>query len=201
MAPSASSTRQRIVDVSTDLFARHGYNGTGLKAILAASEAPFGSLYHFFPGGKEELGAAAIRESGQRYKRLVEVFFDAEADVAKATGNFFEGAAAMLVATDFADACPIATVALEIASVSEPMRAAAAEAFDSWLDVLVERYRRAGIAPGNARALAIEAFCAIEGAFLLARTKRDVEPMVVAGRAVRENIERALRTRRKRAQT
>jgi TetR/AcrR family transcriptional regulator, lmrAB and yxaGH operons repressor len=188
------TTRQRILDVSTGLFGRQGYSGTGLKAILTASEAPFGSLYHFFPGGKEELGAAAIRQSGEGFKELAEAFFDAEPDVATATWNFFEGAAAMLVATDFADACPIATVALEIASVSEPMRRAADDAFTSWLAVMEERYRAAGIAASEASALAVQAFCAIEGAFLLARTRRDSQPLLIAGRGIRQAIERARTT-------
>lgn len=186
------STRERILDVSTDLFGRHGYSGTGLKAILAASDAPFGSLYHFFPGGKEELGAAAIRQSGAGFKALVESFFDAEAEVATATWNIFDGAAAMLEGTNFADACPIATVALEVASLSELMREASQEAFDSWLTVLEDRYENAGLSHAAARSLAIQAFCAIEGAFLLARTQRNAEPMLIAGRAVRDNISQAL---------
>ena len=52
-------TRERIVTASAELFRHRGYAGTGLKAILTASRAPYGSLYHFFPGGKEELGVAA----------------------------------------------------------------------------------------------------------------------------------------------
>jgi TetR/AcrR family transcriptional regulator, lmrAB and yxaGH operons repressor len=194
VSSATKTTRQRILDVSTGLFGRQGYSGTGLKAILAASEAPFGSLYHFFPGGKDELGAAAIRQSGVGFKELVEAFFDAEPDIATATWNFFEGAAAMLVATDFADACPIATVALEMASVSEPMRQASDHAFTSWLAVLEERYCDAGIVALDASALAVQAFCAIEGAFLLARTRQDSQPLLIAGRGIRQAIERARTT-------
>ena len=75
----------------------------------------------------------------------------------------------MIEATGFADACPIATIALETASTSEPMRRAAAEAFESWLEVLSDRMRQAGIPRGRSRELAVELFCAIEGAFLLSR--------------------------------
>ena len=53
----ASITKDRIIDSSAELFRRQGYTGTGVKQIVAAASAPFGSIYHFFPGGKEELGA------------------------------------------------------------------------------------------------------------------------------------------------
>ena len=59
------TTRERIVDVSADLMRRQGYAATGVKQIVTAAQAPFGSLYHHFPGGKEQLGAEAIRASGR----------------------------------------------------------------------------------------------------------------------------------------
>lgn len=190
--PAEPDTRERILDSCGELFRRQGYAGTGLKAILAASNAPYGSLYHFFPGGKEELGVAALEAGGVTYRELVEAVYGDGIDVVTATENFFEGAAAVVAATDFADACPIATVALEIASTSEPMRAAAADAFESWLTVLEDRIVAAGVARGRARELAVEMFCAIEGAFLLSRTTRSVEPIYVAGRAATAALRAAL---------
>ena len=181
--PTEAGTRERLVDTSGELFSRRGYAGTGLKAILAASHAPYGSLYHFFPGGKEELGVAALRAGGITYRELVEASFAEGFDVVTPTANFFEGAAAVVEMTDYADACPIATVALEVASTSEPMRKAAADAFESWLEVLQDRYTAAGIGPPRRVQLAVELFCSLEGAFLLSRTTRSVEPILIAGRA------------------
>jgi AcrR family transcriptional regulator len=126
-APTEAGTRERLVESSVELFRLRGYTGTGLKAILAASHAPFGSLYHFFPGGKEELGVAALHAGGATYRELVEAVYAEGVDVVTATANFYEGAAAVVEETDFADACPIATVALEVASTSDAMRNAAAE--------------------------------------------------------------------------
>src|SRR6185369_5125914 len=104
--PTEAPTRQRLVESTVELFRRQGYSGTGLKAILAAADAPFGSLYHFFPGGKEELGVAALHAGGATYRELVEAVFAEGIDVATATANFFEGAAAVVEATGYADACP-----------------------------------------------------------------------------------------------
>lgn len=188
-------TRARLLDGATRLFRRQGFAGTGIKAILTEGRAPYGSLYHFFPGGKEELGVAAIVDGGTTYRRLVEAFFGPDDEPVDATRRFFEGAADVLEATDYEDACPIATIALEVASTNEPMRAAAATAFTSWLDVLERRLVDEGVEPTVARDLAVELFCAIEGGFLLARTTRSAEPLRVAGRAAAGAVERALAAR------
>ena len=128
-----NDTRQRLVDASAALLQRQGLTGTGIKQILAEAQAPFSSLYHHFPGGKEELATAAIRASGARYQALVEGVWDEAPDVISSVAAVFEGAAETLEATDFAVACPIATVALEVASTNEPLRLATAEVFDSWI--------------------------------------------------------------------
>lgn len=196
MVPDKSTgegTRQRIVQASAELFRRHGYAGTGLKAIVAASDATYGSVYHFFPGGKEALGVVALQAAGETYRELVEAWFPGGVDVVAATEGFFEGAAAVVEMTDFADACPIATMALEIASTSEPMRQAAADAFESWLALLQVRFVESGMAAGRAREVAVELFCAIEGAFLLSRTIRTIEPIKIAGRACAATVAAACR--------
>ena len=190
------ATRDRIVAASLELMRHNGYAGTGVKAILVASDAPYGSLYHHFPGGKEELGAVTIREGGLAYLALVESFFPAGVDVFDAVGEFFAGAAAFVESTEFVDACPIATIAGEIAGTSEPMRNAAAEAFASWLAVLELRFTEAGIGPDRAHELAVEFFCGIEGAFLLSRTTRDADPIRIAGRSAARALHAELGTRR-----
>lgn len=196
MATPDHSTKQRLVDAGRDLFGRQGYAATGLKGIVGESGAPIGSLYHFFPGGKEELGAEAMAQSGRFFAELVESFFATDDDVATATWRFFEGAAAVVEGSGYADACPIATVAAEVASVSEPMREACAAAFSSWLEILEQHYGAAGIEPHVAHRLAVSAFCAVEGAFLLARTLRSVEPILIAGGDLRAAVAAAISVER-----
>jgi AcrR family transcriptional regulator len=64
------STRDRIVTATAELFRRQGYNGTGLKQVTQAAGAPVGSVYHFFPGGKDELAETVILTSGRVYQEL-----------------------------------------------------------------------------------------------------------------------------------
>jgi AcrR family transcriptional regulator len=176
-------TRERIVDASSELFRRQGYNGTGVKQIVAEAGAPFGSLYHFFPGGKTELGEEVIRSSGALYIQLFATIATQAPDVLTAVGDFFAGAAETLRETDYADACPIATVALEVASTNEPLRQATADVFDSWIAGATEYFAFAGIPRARARELALSMLSLLEGAFLFSRALRSTESMAVAGSA------------------
>ena len=139
-----TDTRERIVSTSAELFARQGYSATGVKQIVTQAQAPFGSLYHFFPGGKEELGAEAIAVSGALYEQLIPAVFDPAPDIVSAVRAFFAGAAAHVHESGYADACPIATVALEVSSASEVMREACAEVFERWIAAGAARFAAGG---------------------------------------------------------
>src|SRR4051812_20041317 len=186
------ATRDRILDSTAELFRRHGYTGTGLKQIVAEANAPFGSIYRHFPGGKEQLGGEVIRRSGRMYFELFELIMDDADDFVSGIGDFFAGAAMTLEATDYADACPIATVALEVASTNEPLRIATAEVFDSWVEGAAARGMAAGIASERARELALLIIAALEGAFVLARAMRTTEPLAVAGATAVAAVREAL---------
>ena len=179
---------------------RQGYASTGVKQIVAEAGAPFGSLYHFFPAGKEQLGAETIRWSGARYAQLIDVFFVDGADPVAATRAFFAAAGETLRETGYADACPIATVALEISSTSEPMREACAEVFESWIGLTQARLVESGLTAAAARALAISILALLEGAFVLARALRSTEPLLAAGEDAAAAVRSALSRRRERAQ-
>jgi AcrR family transcriptional regulator len=187
-----AGTRDRIVDSTSELFRRQGYTGTGVKQIVAEASAPFGSLYHFFPGGKEQLGEEVIRWSGQMYLQLFVTVAGDAPDVATGVEWFFEGAAETLEETGYADACPIATVALEVASTNEPLRRATADVFDSWISAATEWLAAAGIPRERARELSLHMLSALEGAFIFSRALRSTEPMHVAGAAAAAAVREAL---------
>jgi AcrR family transcriptional regulator len=187
------STRERIVETSAELFRRQGYNATGVKQIVTAARAPFGSIYHHFPGGKEQLGAEAIRRSGALYELLIPAVFDPAPDLPTAVRAFFAGAAEHLEQTGYEDACPIATVALEVSSSSETMRAACADVFESWIAAGIPRFSDAGLDEPTSRQLVIGMISALEGAFVLARATRSTQALRVAGELVAGNVQDALR--------
>lgn len=178
-----STTRDRLITASAELFRRQGYNATGVKQIVEAAGAPFGSMYHFFPDGKQELGAETIRWSGAMFGQLIGLFFGPGVEPVAATRAFFDGAADTVRDSDYADACPIATVALEVASTSEPLRIATADVFESWLSTLDGHLIAAGLTPAGARRVSVALFSLLEGAFILARATRDHTHVRTAGQA------------------
>lgn len=204
MPPSASpvdkelDTRSRLVESAATLFKRYGYAATGVKTVLAAASAPYGSLYHFFPGGKQQLGVAALAHNGAAGRERIRSEFPPGADVVEAAAAAFAAAADELEATDFTDACPVALMALEVANSDEPMRMAAAEAFESWVEVLEQRCEAAGMTAERASDVAVALFCLMEGARLLALTTRSSAPLHSAGRAAADTVAAGLAADRKR---
>jgi len=201
VARATVDTRERILDVSAELLRRHGYAGTGLKRVVTAAGAQLGSLYHFFPGGKEELAIAVIHREGQRQLEYLDGFFVPPAgsadpadstdptdptdpadpaDPAAAIDAYFADTLRTLRASGFTEACPITLLALEAASDDGPLRRAVAEVFETWIDLLGRRLAGAGIPPAPARALAVTVLTEVEGAFVLARAARATEPVDVA---------------------
>jgi AcrR family transcriptional regulator len=192
MAATTAGTRDRIITATGELFRQQGYNGTSLKQVTVAAGAPMGSLFHFFPGGKEELADAVLRTGGAAYGELFEVIYDAATDPAAAISDLFDGAAAVLDETGYLDACPIGTVALEVASTNDRLRQATADVFASWVASATERLQAAGVAPSRAAALATTLVAAVEGGFMLSRAAQSPEPMRTAGRLLRELVEASL---------
>jgi AcrR family transcriptional regulator len=188
-----SETRDKILDASGELLRRQGYTGTGVKQILTEAGAPFGSLYHFFPGGKSSLGAETVRRSGFLYGLLLAEYAPPEVDLVEGIRAFFIGAARDLKESDYADACPIATVALEVSSTNEEIRLACAEVFNSWIEAGIWRFGLAGIERDTARELVIQMLAGLEGAFVLARALRSTEPVELAGAVAAEAVQAAIR--------
>ena len=100
-----------------------------MKDVTAAADATIGSLYHFFPGGKERLAAVVFDDLGRAYLELFEMIAEAARTLTTPCEHFFDGAADVLEETDFIDICPIGTVAREVASTNEPLRQVSNEVF------------------------------------------------------------------------
>ena len=140
------SSRERLLDAAVDLLQRQGYHGTGLNELLERSGAPRGSLYHYFPGGKEQIGAEAIARAGEQVAAAVAHLVRAKPSPADAVEALAGLLAAGLEASSFERGCPVATTALEVTPRSEPIRAAVDASFESWLAPLRERLEATGFA-------------------------------------------------------
>jgi AcrR family transcriptional regulator len=189
----ADDTRTRIIQATNELFRTHGYHATSLSEISAAAPATIGSIYHFFPGGKESLAVAVIESTGGAYRELFESIVAGSSDAASGFAAFFAGAAQVLVETDFIDPCPIGTVAREVASTSEPLRRAAEAVFESWVGAAADFLVRAGVADGRAVDLATLFVTTIEGCFVVSRTRRSTAPIDAVARVFTPLVAAAVR--------
>jgi AcrR family transcriptional regulator len=182
-AVDARETRDRILDATIRLLRRQGYTATGIKQIVAEGDAPLGSVYHYFPGGKEQIGAEALARSGERIRRTIATAADAP-DLPAAINNYFVVNAERLHDSDFERGCPIATVALETASDNERIRKVCEDVFHSWQTTLAEVFTGAGIPAADAEPLATFVLSSYEGALTMSRALRDIQPMLTSGAAV-----------------
>ena len=180
----AVKTDQRIVRAMAELLRVQGYAATGLQQLARAAQAPIGSIYHHFRGGKREVAAAALRQSGAAYIQLLPMLLDQHADLAAAIDAAFAAAADDIANTGWANMCPVATVASEIADTEPELRQVAAEVIASWADTGSRYLARRGLSQADARAAMYALLAALEGGFLLARAQRSAEPLLAAGRAV-----------------
>lgn len=172
-----TDTRQRMLDTAADLFQTQGYHATGLTQLTTAGGAPKGSLYFHFPGGKEQLAAEAVKLSSERTGELLRAIARDAPDAPTAIDRAVNALASFLSESDFRRGCPLATVALDAAAESEPIREACADGYSSWHGVLAEHLAGHGLSPERADELATVVLAAIEGGLLLARTRRDVTPL------------------------
>jgi TetR/AcrR family transcriptional repressor of lmrAB and yxaGH operons len=171
------NTRERILHTASGLFQRQGYHATGLNQVLAEGKAPKGSLYFHFPRGKEQLAAEAVTAGGRDVRDELRDALAAAAGPVDGLSAVADFLGARLVATGFRAGSPIATVALDVAGESEPIRTACAAAYAAWGAELAEWFARWGVPADRRESLATVVIAAFEGALLLARVRQEVAPL------------------------
>jgi AcrR family transcriptional regulator len=184
----ASDSRDRMIQSAALLFRENGYSGTGFRDVIEHSGAPRGSIYHHFPGGKEQLAADTVAwAAGVIERRIARAAQDG--DPIAALDVFVDSWREVLEDSNFRAGCPIVAVAAEAAAGSTAIDAAAA-AFTRWQELIARALLDAGVSRTDARRLATTVVAAIEGAILLCRVRRDIRPL----RDVHRALEATLRT-------
>jgi TetR/AcrR family transcriptional repressor of lmrAB and yxaGH operons len=181
-------TRAKLTATAAGLMQRQGYHATGLAQIVEESGAPRGSLYFHFPGGKEELAVAALRDVGAIWKQRIEAAIEGAPDLGAAIVAVCRMFADQLAASDWQLGCPLATVALEASAGSEAVRAVCADHFTGWESAIAARLAASGVNPEVARAMGLFALATIEGALMLARVQRSARPLEIAGEGLRNLV-------------
>lgn len=170
-----ADVKQKVLETTRGLMQSQGYNATGLNQIIKESGTPKGSLYHYFPGGKEQLAKEAIQLSAQEMGQKIMGAFEQSKSLQEAMEKMVDLGIAELKASDFERGCPIATVALE--AKSGPVQDACQTAFKAAQTLIESRLLMEGFSAERAGVVATFMFAAYEGALVLARTQKDVRPL------------------------
>ncbi len=141
---------------------------------------PIGSLYYYFPGGKEQLGVAAVSHGATQFAGLLREGLSVSNDPEEALSACASLLADRLEATRWRLGCPVATVALESVNRSVPLRDAAASALQSWVDLVAARLVELGLDATSAAEIACLAISVLELAELMARVQGSRQPLDVA---------------------
>lgn len=174
----AGTIRQQMIERTAVLLAKKGLQGTSFSEVLEASGASRGSLYHHFPGGKDELVLAAVRLAGDyALAALDRVSGKSAGEVARTFAALWR---AVLSMSGFAAGC--AVVAVTVAADSPALLERAAEVFRDWRARLGTLLVQGGVPENRAPALAAGLISGFEGAVILSRAERSFEPFdLVAG--------------------
>src|SRR6266516_4876223 len=155
--PRRTDSRSRMIHAAAELFRQRGYHATTFSEVVRDSGAPRGSTYFPFPGGKQE-PARHADDPGSLVRALAQII------------------ASRLERSGYQSGCPIATMVLELAPRDDQVSADFDSVFARWRAALVGRFEPLGIAPERASVLADLTMSAFEGALVLSRAARSIQP-------------------------
>ncbi|MGO4958408.1 TetR/AcrR family transcriptional regulator [Luteococcus sp. Sow4_B9] len=166
----AKDVRERMVAGATTLLASKGLQATSFSEVIELTDTPRGSIYHHFPGGKDELVLAALDRAGQQ---MLTALSDSD-------GTSAEDVLATVVATwrtllegsQVTTGC--AAVAVTVATESEELLGAASHVFASWQERLTALFAGGGLTADKAAEFAALSLATVEGAVVIARAKRSM---------------------------
>ncbi|MFF5208316.1 TetR/AcrR family transcriptional regulator [Streptosporangium sp. NPDC000396] len=177
-----TSTRDRIIIAASRLMQRQGYVGTGIKQIAKEAQATLGSVYHFFPDGKEAVAVAAIKHGDQEFAAILREALDSEQSPGAAVEACARQLADSLRESGWIDGCPITAAALETLGTDSEIQQVCAAALRSWEGLVYDKLLRSGLRTEDARDLATTIISTLEGAEVTAQVRRSEEPLWAAGR-------------------
>lgn len=172
-----------------ELMRRQGYAATSVKEVAEAALAPTGSLYHYFPHGKQQIATAALRTSASAYAALIPLHFQPHEDLSDGLRSLFQAAAVDLRDSGWLTLCPVGSVASEVAGTDPNLRYVCGEVFSGWIDEASAYFVDRGVSPRSARSFVTAVLAGLEGAFVMARTLRTTEPLEVARDALTAYLE------------
>jgi AcrR family transcriptional regulator len=172
-------SRQRMIEATIDLMRGSGLSGAGINEIVRASGAPKGSVYHFFPGGKQQIAAEALTAYSQRVMAFIDAALASQTKPHLKVRALFDAFARRVEGGRFRKSCAAGTVCLDLDADLELLRGVVADAFAAWTELIARHFAQDdGQAARSFAGLLLTAF---EGAYIRARAERSSRPFKEAG--------------------
>lgn len=185
--PRTSNARENLISAAMRLFRTKGYNGVGLTELLTVSGAPKGSFYHHFPGGKEELGEAALEMSGRVIGTMIDECFAAAASERDAVNRLTAAIATHFEKSNYRAGCPVTSVAIDAMPQSYRLTASGQTVLADWNDKAVKHAMCWGRSKTSAQDFADRLAIALEGAWIIARIRQSSAPFQVVTNMICDN--------------
>ncbi|MEQ8822849.1 MAG: TetR/AcrR family transcriptional regulator [Filomicrobium sp.] len=163
------SERSDILPVLGEVFREHGFEGASLSIITKATGLGKGSLYHFFPGGKEEMVQAVLAEIHGWFEREVFEPLEKTKDADKAINTMFD--AVLKYFNSGQRVCLVGALALS--NTRDTFANAIRQYFKRWVMTLARALEKLGHSKPEAKALAEVMVLGIQGGLVLARASND----------------------------
>jgi TetR/AcrR family transcriptional repressor of lmrAB and yxaGH operons len=180
-----STAREDILQTTCILLEKQGFHGTGLNEIVKESGAPKGSLYHYFPEGKEQMVAEAVLQSGRITAERIRSGLAGSSTASKALYDFVLLIAENVERSSFGAGGPLTAVAIETATKSERINAACREAYGLIELAFREKLLEVGYTKTKVEELATFITSAIEGGIILSRTYHSGDPLRVVAKQLK----------------
>lgn len=187
-----SNPRERMVISAALLIRERGAQATAISDVLKHSQAPRGSAYHYFPGGRMQVLEEATDYAGAYIADKISAAESAVELLDELIGLYRR----QLIRSDYRAGCPIVAVTVEAGDPDDPARTSkvierAAAAFVRWTDLIGQRLVAEGVDSARAEELAMLVTTSIEGAIIVARASRDVKPLDLVQRQLRGLLDAA----------
>jgi TetR/AcrR family transcriptional repressor of lmrAB and yxaGH operons len=173
------NSRDILIEAASRLFRLRGYYGVGLNDILEESGIPKGSLYYYFPKGKEQLAIEAINHTKNMVINSIQEVLESIEDPIQAIQTHIYQLSKIIGESDQLIGLPIGTIAGETYSTSEPIRSACQLAFEDLQFIYKKKLLHAGYSEQHSEDLSIIINSLIEGGILLSLTKQSSQPLQI----------------------
>ena len=169
------ATRSTMLLSAVEVLRERGAAGVTIDAVLTRSGAPRGSVYHHFPGGRAEILREALRLSGEEITAKIDAA--AGIGITALLRQFVELWEDALTDSEFSAGCPVLAAAVGSGEDEQQLAAEAGEIFRRWRQAAAETFAREGFGPAESTALAHTTIAALEGAAVLCRSARSLDPL------------------------